>query len=164
MASEQARRLAEMLGDDAFLPAAACPHGHKTRPGVVIGDVCWDCAYADAEARAPFPGATYNLAKDTFDAAQANASSHPEWRIGRGEPKPLDMSFDTLEPFLVKVLDHSGMMFSMFHVSIDRWRATFQRHGVGTIDGFGPKPAAATVAAMLEVADRWCWGKEMISP
>lgn len=157
MASEQARHLAEILGDDAFFPANECPQGHKVI-AQQAGDLCIDCFSINVT---PFEAMRHGAEDPRWVQA---AEDHPEWRIVPGEPKPLDTSYDTLEPFLIKVLDHSGMVFSTRRESSGKWRATFWRHGYGDLHGYGANTAAATMAAMLEVADRWRWGKQMIAP
>lgn len=173
MASEQARRLAEILGDDAFFPAEcrqAQWHKHKDpftgQYETKVGGLCPTCLLLWLQD-VPNHAGGYKMLLEREREAKEHADDsawHPEWRIGKGEPKPLDESYDTLEPFLNKALEHSGWDFSSRRESDGNWSAAFWRMGYGEVRGYGSCQAAAIVAAMVEVAERWRWGKKMIAP
>lgn len=172
MAENDALRLAELLGDDAFFPAECSQarwHKHKdpltAEYKTKVGGLCPACLSLWIESVPKHAGGYETLLAREREAKEHadDPNWHPEWRVGRGEPKPLDTSFDTLEPFLIKALDKSALGLDIHYEGRGRWRAALWRYSQGSVYGYGSSEAAAIVAALLEVADHWRWGREMVA-
>lgn len=109
-AEELSRAVAEIVGDDGFEAAEWCPGNHHNidedleHPIGPVGRICINCvggavsAAMDSEGDPVPDGGTQAYAErlrrfwdrhlDFTKRAEEHPEEHPEWRIGRGKPKP----------------------------------------------------------------------------
>lgn len=166
---ELSRAVAEIVGGDGF-EVGACPQGHPHGHFDQIGNVCFVCASEAARAAA---GTEPNLSARRHyhawlekmvqlrKAIIADPAAHPEWHIGRGEPKPYAKSLDLLVPVVDAWCERTRNVFRLLYIDGGDWQS-----GIGgPFDGespirpwigYGSKTAAEALAlSFLAAVSRW---------
>lgn len=164
-------QVAELLpNNEGFLPAETCPQGHYLcnvdgyEPQ--IGDVCPTCAakyaYADCEKHGQ-PAYDHGTGNDTWwykrGVEEAQANPKPEWRIGRGEPKPYAASLDEITAVERRFAErHPGALLEVRTTSDGKVKAVWRgSNGLYTMTMIAEIEAAARCKALLEAVEIWGW-------
>ncbi len=159
---ELSRAVAEIVGDEGF-ERGACPQGHGAEmmlSGDKVGDVCPSCLYGAAhDAAKQYHGMAYWEKRGAAEE-RLRSEDHPEWRIGRGEPKPYAESLDLLVPVVEAWCQTRNLSWLIHgnHWTPGRVYADVSEHPTQEYEWNGeqgPTPAAALAEAFLEAVKEY---------
>lgn len=146
---ELSRAVAEIVRDEGFLPAETCPQGHDVRGfHGKVGDLCGFCLTA---------GHLWGNASDDILSPERIAT-HPEWRIGRGEPKPYAESLDLLVPVVEAWCERHASEWGVGYANGTQGAEimNFESDGEGRgIEHYDSPFAESLARAFLASVERW---------